>query len=312
MGRVIVPLDGSSHNEAALPVAESLARALGVPIELVRVVPERGPRDRDDELLACARDYLDVIAGELPPELCAEVIVARGDPARRLLELAASRALEPPALLVMGTQGRAGIGRAVSGSVADRLARSAPIPVTLVRDPGRGSSPSQRLLVPLDGSALAERALPMALELARASDATVHLVRVVEPSRRLLAATVGAAAYVPPSDSAEIEQEMIDEARAYLDSIARQQRRAGARVAWEVRTGPAAPEILRAAATSGADLVIVSSHGRGGLQRLALGSVADVLVRTGPAPVMVIPRAAQIAQEPNERLPDHEREAVAS
>lgn len=311
MGHIIVPLDGSGHNEAALPVAESLARALGAPIELVQVVPGRGTRDRDDE--KPARLYLDSIARALPPELRAEITICSGDPAQCLLELAEARALEPPALMVMGTHGRSGIGRAVIGSVADRLARSAPIPVTLVREPGQRTGPLQCLLVPLDGSALAEQALPVALELARESGATVHLVRVVEPYWRSLAAAMGVAtAYVPPSDSAEVEQDMIDEARAYLDGIARQQRRVGARVAWEVRTGPAAPEILRAASTIGADLVIVSSHGRGGLQRLALGSVADVLVRTGPAPVMLVPRAAQGTGELSERRLERPRRAVAS
>ncbi|HTK91803.1 MAG TPA: universal stress protein [Verrucomicrobiae bacterium] len=133
-----------------------------------------------------------------------------------------------------------------------------------------------RILVPLDGSALAESALGPAVELARPSGATVLLVRTAE-------ATV-----FPGTDLVEDQVHVVREAEGYLAGVADRLRREGLHAEPSVWYGPAAAGIVEAARRRSADLIVMSTHGRSGLGRLILGSVAESVLRGTATPILLL------------------------
>jgi nucleotide-binding universal stress UspA family protein len=146
-----------------------------------------------------------------------------------------------------------------------------------------------RIVIPLDGSELAELALPHAEEFSRMSSAPVHLVRVVDVvSGRSFGSFVAleAAAHAEVLNLEEIE------ARRYLDEMRGTLASRGFTVTHEIRRGPASHEITSVARAD--DLIVMATHGRGGLQRWLLGSVAEAVLRHSPAPVLLV-RADAVA-----------------
>jgi nucleotide-binding universal stress UspA family protein len=139
----------------------------------------------------------------------------------------------------------------------------------------------KRALVPLDGSPIAEAIIPFILEIAGPLDMEVVLLRVVEP--------------IPPialEGSRHIEVEDVElrrtDAEEYLAPIAVELRNKGVRVESRVRRGNAVDQIVAAAREAGADLIAMSTHGRGGLGRLMFGSVAQAVLRQAEVPVFLM------------------------
>ena len=156
----------------------------------------------------------------------------------------------------------------------------------------------RRIVVPLDGSALAERALPEAEKLAGLSGAPLHLVRVVD-----VAALHRLAGYGAAIEAAAMVQVLEDEqeaAREYLERMERELAGRGLAVSTDRRRGTAAREIV--AATAPGDVVVMATHGRGGMARWFLGSVAEEVARRSPVPVLLV-RAApeEVAPAAGER-----------
>lgn len=145
------------------------------------------------------------------------------------------------------------------------------------------------LLVPLDGSELAERALPFAEQMARATGATIHLARVViPPSEHELDAWASEAMYVPSGYYTDMLDSETRHATAYLDRIHTQMSTIGLHVRAAPLIGHAASALLDYERNAGIDLVIMSSHGRTGLARVAFGSVADRLLHHGAVPMLLV------------------------
>lgn len=160
----------------------------------------------------------------------------------------------------------------------------------------------QRILVPLDGSELAEAALPHAVDLATKLSATLHLVRVVPLARQMaassLAGATGGMDGMSAVDIEAIEQAVALqtlEAGSYLDEQAQSLRGRGLTVETETRQGSAPEEIIRHAKDNNVDMIAISSHGRSGLGRLVFGSVCDKVLREAGIPVLVIksPKSAK-------------------
>jgi nucleotide-binding universal stress UspA family protein len=281
LGTVLVPLDGSELAEEALPYAKAIAEKTGAVLHLARVVPIDAPPDEAAE----AREYLSRLAGRLGDRV--QLSVRYGHPAAEIIDLA--RELADPAI-VMTTHGRGGLGRWLYGSVADRVVRGAGVPVLLIRSglPRREPAAIRSIMVPLDGSPLAEAALPYAIELARRFDAELHLVRVAETPE--VYALLGAHGQAATSGEviAEIAQQMIDNASAYLGEVSERLRREGIQVESHVLEGLAIEQLLAFERERQPDLVVMATHGRGGLRRVIFGSVAEHVLREGNAPVMLI------------------------
>lgn len=308
---VLVPLDGSPESEQAIPYAQAVSPD-GGGILLVSVVPDQGALVANDprhtewqrtvspgqeapyagELHAARAGLHQVIARTGDPRLTWSIAVAQGDPAALILKAIAQQDI---GLVVMSTHGRGAFGRAIFGSVADRLVRTSPIPVLLVR-PDMAATESgpvaiDRILVPLDGSELSEAALPVATELAQLLGIPVQLIRATN-STSVLATFGGSGPFfvAPPVDVYEqMATELEDTATAYLSEIATRLRDEGVDASWEVRDGSPYAEIVNAVQPG--DLLVMTSHGRGGVMRWLLGSVAEKLVRDAPAPVLLVPAA---------------------
>jgi nucleotide-binding universal stress UspA family protein len=179
----------------------------------------------------------------------------------------------------------------VYGSVADDILRRADVPVLLIPPTIDHTWPTDRpltILVPLDGSELAEEALRSAELLADLPGARLHLLRVIEPPPYPLAGEGDV--YVPIDDEAERAS-----ASAYLDDLAARLTRGGTQVTCEVATGLPVTVIPRVAGACTADVIAMATHGRGGLARLVLGSVATGTLQRTHVPLLLI-RPSALAQ----------------
>ncbi len=296
--RIIVPLDGSAFAESAIPAAAALARGLRGHLELVMVHSPAlaGPsptaalaqdaRIRAYEeayVIQKARSSADAADGPVASS------VLDGPVAAALTDHVRSRKAD---LVVMTTPGRTGLSRFFLGSVADRLVRELHCPILLlppdapqVPEPGTAA----RVLIPLDGSALAASMIARATAVLPA-DAVLELVRVV----------ILPAMPLPPEAASALPSEMLDEelsvATHYLDDMAATLRARGRTVHTRVLShwSPAAA-IADYADERHCDLIALATRGQGGAQRALLGSVADKVIRSARRPVLVWnpPPAAQ-------------------
>lgn len=141
------------------------------------------------------------------------------------------------------------------------------------------------LMVPLDGSDLAERVLNYAEHLARPTHAEVVLLRVTATPSPLAWADPAAPAVAMAPTADEIAQD----AERYLQAAAERVAARGIRVRPLVVGGEASSEIIRQAGVLGADLIAMTTHGRGGIERALFGSVADAVVRAAPCPIFLLP-----------------------
>ncbi len=297
--KVLVPLDGTELAEGILPYVSFLARGLNIPLVLVSVVDldamgvPRTAYDVSRKVQAGLLKRLKDLAGRLAQEgVKADTMATSGHAAEEIVRAAHDTGCD---LIAMSTHGRSTLGRGILGSVADKVVHSADVPV-LVMTPQkareywqRGVSIS-RILAPLDGSTLAESALPYIAHLAEKLKLEVILIRVVEPS------SLYEAYYRESYPTVDLLEEMEKEATSYLNAVADTLKSSGARVQQRVLRGPAARRIIEIAAETPEDIVVLATHGRSGLTRFVLGSVAEALVRGSGDPVLIIP--AKVARTP--------------
>lgn len=286
--RILIPLDGSPLAETALAVARLIPSRLAYLLRVEQEAPQvnhyispSGQETHKRIVYYANDDYLaDIGETFRTDDREIELLQCWGDPADRIVETAAD-----VDLIVMATHGRGATGRILQGSVADRVAREASAPVLLVRSDGHlPTAQMSRILVPLDGSELAETALPTAMTLASELGLPLHVVCVVEAPRKEWTGMIGTRldAIGPASRSPTLAEHA---ARIYLTDCA--QRHGGeTMISIEVRLGGVEHELRKAIDPS--DLVVMTTHGHRGLRRLVLGSVAEALVRQASAPVLLL------------------------
>ncbi len=293
---IIVPLDGSTFAEEALPLAVEVATRLGEPLELVLahslppIVPGAEPGADavlalDQQIRSDEEAYLRKTADRVSVEsgVTATPVVLEGPAAPMLIAYARSR---EPHLFVMSTHGRGTVSRLFLGSVADRLMRQLHCPLLLVH---AGSVVTRfrpdrrrRVLVPLDGSPLAESVIDQVLAVFPRDEVVLELVQVVAPLRGLLLPVEA-----PFALAAKEKQELLA-ANRYVHAVAVRLRTLGLQVHTEVHIDPSvADAILTHAVTHRSDLIAVATHGLGGVERMLLGSVADKLARGAQVPLLV-------------------------
>jgi nucleotide-binding universal stress UspA family protein len=307
---IVVPLDGSERAEHALPMALSIARRHGAALHVVRVyVPVAGAEGEyavrydealDRELMRRAGEYLQDVVARLARVggIRATSALREGPVADTIAHHAGTVGAD---LLVMTTQGRGPLGRFWLGSVSDELARQAGVPILFVRPqktaPNFGVEPSiRRVLIPLDGSALAESILEPVLALWDSGRTEYTLLQIVQPTAELDYGPAGGSitGFQESLDRLRaLEQQELKRAHEYLEPLAARLR---ARL-FAVHTRAAAGErpangILDDATLHGADLIALATRGRGGLKRLVLGSTADKVLRGADTPVLTYRPAA--------------------
>lgn len=317
VSRIIVPLDQSQLAESALPLAHALAARWEAPVTIVGVpdlprsfrstephpssdhsspggstggspaealqsftghehtTPERQPSAKDMDELADAissyERYLQSVAATFD-ETRIETLVRPGEPTERILALAGQQ--EEP-VIVMASHGRSGLPRAVVGSVTAEVVQQAHCPVFVVRGTettaGHAETTLDTILIPLDGSRFAEQALSTVQLLFGGSADQVHLVRLVEKA---------------PDE----------EAATYLERTAAHQSHMAKQVTWELGEGDVVDEITRVADKVGADVIAMATHGRSGVKRLVLGSVAERVLHETTRPLLLVRPSESDAQ----------------
>ena len=305
--RIIVPLDGSSFSETALPYAQAIAGSLAIPVELVEAFDVLPPAARHRQsaeatrlILAdverSSRRYLGRIQeGLRSAGLVAIATTLPGAPARALVDWLVR---DPEALVVMSTHGRGGISRWALGSVADKVLHSIPNPMLLIRGNAE-SAPTdgvavKTVLAPLDGSALAEESLSHAAAVAAGLGARITLVQVTgttDSYRRYLDRVSAAEEALISAE--ELAQADSEDARASLAAASRrlaQEFGYGGEVTVTHLQGQNPAEAIVNMAGAEPTMVVMTTHGRSGINRLVLGSVTDRVVRHANAPVLVVRR----------------------
>jgi nucleotide-binding universal stress UspA family protein len=291
-GVIIVPLDGSELSERALSYAVLFAEKMKKRVLLVTIwegaeeaLTEILP-DVAGDLFKAGQEYYtnylkDVAKRHATAGVKIDAEVILGKPADEIVKLAEER---DTCFVAFATHGRSGLSRWWSGSVASELARRLRVPRLMVGPKVLAQSPKQividAVLVPLDGSPRSEAALPAATEVANLFGAKVHLAEVLSPTSQ-------AFFFDMPSPAAiDVQQELQKAAAAYLKKTGAAL--SGADVESKVLLGAPADALIDHGEEQGVDLVVMASHGRGGIARVTLGSVADRMVSQSPAPVYLV------------------------
>ncbi|PMP85887.1 MAG: universal stress protein [Roseiflexus castenholzii] len=310
MQTIVVPLDGSELSAQVLPYVRVLAPLLGARVHLLRVVQESHlsggeswaqvlisvygvpesealRRDYYDESMEALRQraqaYLDAQAKALE-DAGIEVVsdVRSGSPADVIVEVAAG--CLPGAMIAMATHGYSGLRRWALGSVADKVIHATETPVLLVRGQAQPIvHPPRRILIPLDGSGLARR---VASEIARAAHAELILLRAVAP---MIEAYIGAPMLGRPlAENNEALGALHEYALNDLNAEAASLRAEVPRVLTHAIIGYPAEVIIDEAQAMDVDLIVMATHGYGGLRRWALGSVADKVLHATTTPLILV------------------------
>ncbi|MFB6171057.1 MAG: universal stress protein [Haloarculaceae archaeon] len=281
---LVVPTDGSDLSGRALDRAVALAETYGATVHVVHVVTSTALSTAEGgavlQLLETdGRDLVTAAADRVRAAgATVETATLTGAPHRAIVDHADRLGAD---LIVMGTHGRTGLAHVALGSVAERVVRSAPVPVLTVGPSAPTDGEVDGVLVPTDGSAAAATALPHAFELATRYGATVHALSVVDDAVYGIEASM--TGFVDDLSTASEEAVEVVASRAPADCS----------LVTAVERGTPHAEIDAYVAAHDVDLVAMGTHGRSGLERLVLGSVTARVVRSAPVPVLAVPPDAR-------------------
>ena len=295
--RILVPLDGSSAAEIALPYAIEIAAKHGAEIilasvsELAAVETDHLYRSYLERTVEQVQRQLKDWGAKEETNVKSEVLL--GTPASEILRYADENNVS---LVTMARRGRSSRGPWLLGNIAAKVLRATGKPVLLIRAPADKAALQQkslvkRILLPLDGSKLGEVAIPYAEALAQVFGAELVLFQAfITP-----ASPVGYCEGLSMSPTAfkEREEQIRASAMDYLDSLGKAFQEKGLRTLSVVREGSAPEQILEYAETNGIDLVAMSTHGRSGIGRWVLGSVTDKVLHAGDTAVLTV-RATKV------------------
>lgn len=295
--RILLPLDGSALAEGIIPYVRQIARGFQSELTLIFVKSPggqgntiQGPRGTEIDVQAHLAEVRQRLA---EGGVQAQAVTVAGGTAEQIVLYATEKGYR---LIAMATHGRSGLGRWVYGSTADKVLHSTGVPLLLIRpadQPGhpRKQEPFQTLVVPLDGSELGESVLPYAEALATRLAVEIVLVRVVP----FVAALYGGSdplAYDP-----KLDQFLESSASGYLEKHCGALKGRGVQARLIMLRGHPASQIIDLAEEAGPSLIVMSTHGRSGVGRWVMGSVADRVLRASHRPVLLIPYQGKTAVE---------------
>jgi nucleotide-binding universal stress UspA family protein len=292
--RILVATDFSAPSDAALAQARRLAESTGASLHVIHVVDNMFMRvvlaDPRDYETAALRQMQDRVSGKdgRPDAILA---VERSDePADEITTYARTHEID---LIVMGTHGRGRMAHLLLGSVAEKVARTAPCPVLTMREaPATPELKGLRVLVATDFSPSSDAALGLAKRLVAKLGGTIRLLHVVE--HPAIGTAFGSEMYVP--EPAELRQEQMTKARIQLSQRILADSRSRVKITSDVIFGPSAATITAYAGDADFDLIVMGTRGRGGLVHLLMGSVAESVIRTATCPVLTV-KAGEAGRE---------------
>jgi nucleotide-binding universal stress UspA family protein len=300
MKRILVPLDGSRSAEAAVPAAGLLAGVFDAEVVLLHVLERRPPASRHGQAhLAAAGeagDYLRERAAVLLPAGIRYSIHVHDETSDDTARGIAEHELETEAdLVVMAVHGGAGVSRLMHGSLAQRIITHGRSPVLLLGPGGRAFPACRRLLVPIDMQPGHAASLEPACEFALAFGAEVSLLMVVDTAASLSADKAGSAR-LSPAVTASVLELTAEHAREFAAETQAELGRRGVVAKAKVMRGDLERTIARLAEKEDADLVVLGTHGRAGLDAFWEGSKAARILHRLKRPVLLVP-AIRIAGE---------------
>jgi nucleotide-binding universal stress UspA family protein len=295
--KVLVPLDGSKTAEKVLHYARYLAGKFKIPVELLAVIDiaemaahisaekvrhldtmiEDGMRASTSYLRGIATTFRDAnVTCTVEKDRAENAIIGKGE-------------ADSAMLIAMATHGRSGLNRFLLGSVTEKVLRGTVNPLLLVRATeaakAEGEAVIKSVVVPLDGSELAESVIPMMTGFAKALDLEVVLIRAYHIPYNSYAGDDGS--YAVNYD--ELIASVRDEAKEYIEKKVAEVKKLGvAKVSAITKEGFAGDEIIAAGRKTPDSLIAMCSHGRSGVKRWMLGSVTETVVRHAGEPVLVV------------------------
>ena len=303
--RILTPLDGSEVSEHVLPYVRGLASRLSIPLTLLMAIEPEHPtvghmlnptlhwHQTEIHRSGHAKEYLASMASRLRGAgLNVDTTTPSSEPATAIVREAAN---DPGVLIAMASHGRSGLARWWMGSVADKVLHMADNPLLLIRSravpvAAQESAP-ERLIVPVDGSQLAEQILPHVVSLSTALKLPVVLVRVTMSEAEYYQAMSMGLRVLPPTlpSFQSFSGSMDGEALTYLNDLQDRLTSQGVTsVEGRVLQGSPADSIVDLAAATEHGLVVMTTHGRSGVGRMVLGSVSERIVRQSDGPVLIV------------------------
>ena len=299
---ILVPLDGSTLAELALPAAAAMAKAFGARVKLLHIVEAAAPgtihgqphlREGDQ-----AQRYLDEVARRaIFKDLVVESHVHRpkeGDVAESVVDHAREFGAD---LVVLSTHGRGGLRGFLFGRIALRALQRGTTPVLLMNPTTGAAAPSfacRTILVPLDGTAAHEPALPVASTLARAWQAALHL-EIVVPTAGTLSGPEAATGVLMPLATRAILDMAERGAHEYVERLAQTLQAEGISASSHVSRGEPAVSLVEAAEKVGAGLVVMASHAKGAMDAFWSGSLTPKVVERLQRPILLVRAAPEAA-----------------
>ena len=290
---LVVPTDGNEHAERAAEHALNIARVFDATVHLVNVVDMQSEaglfsaggvteqfRERlEDE----ARETISDVEDLAEPGDDVRTAVVEGKPSKGILDYADENDAD---IVFMGTHGRTGLDRYVTGSVTERVARQSDVPVFTVRATERSvvSDGYDRVLIPTDGSDCAAVAVAHGIAIAEKYDATVHAVNVAD-----VRAVTGSDDLPPHTELLERLEEGGEDA---TEAVAERAREVGLDASTAVLDGVPARGLREYAEEHDIDLITMGTHGRSGFERYFIGSTTTKVVRAAEMPVLSVRSSA--------------------
>lgn len=298
---VLVPTDGSDHALRAAEHGRYLADLFDATVHVVSVIDETagtGPfglagddAEAANRLEAEAEAAIDTVVGVMDESFEIQREVLRGTPAEAILGYADDHGID---FLAMGTHGRTGVQRYVTGSVTESVVRHARAPVLTVRsvEESRVEGSYDEVLLPTDGSEEAGGAIEHGLRIAERADARVHVVNVVD--------VVGLGASPEYTMPTSVLEDLESAGESATEDIAKRARDAGLEATTAVRHGSPARELLDYTTEFDIDLVAMGTAGRSGIGRFLLGSTTERIMRHADVPVVAVNAGESPSERPTE------------
>jgi nucleotide-binding universal stress UspA family protein len=283
--RILVPLDGSALSEKVLPIARQLADSFGSDIDLVYIIPtpaDEIPEELTGQAIRDGEGYLKEMAESLSADVDKNRIgysVQVGHPASKIIEQSETK---EETLILMSTHGYTGLQRLLLGSVAGKVVQAAATPVLLIpaatKSPEGGPVEFKRVIMPLDGSKIAESVVPYVVSLCKMLDLELIVLRSYHPNF--------------PGSSVrmhDVSKIVHDSAENYVKEKVKQLKNEGLeRVSHKVLRGLAAQQINDYVLKTPNSITAMCTHGRHGVGRWMLGSVTNNVIHSSEWPVLVI------------------------
>lgn len=295
---ILIPLDGSEMAEAALPSAVWLCKKLGSAVTLLHVIEKDAPQEiHGQRHLTDERDaqrYLEKVSKKYFGAGTHVGIHVHTEEVSQLARSIAVHSAEfKPDLIVLSAHGEGGLHDFVVGSIPQQVISAGLVPVLLLQPDENvlyKDVKFESFLVPLDGEPDHDASLIIAGDLAKKVKARLHLIRVV-PTLGTLDAEEAASGTLLPATTNALLDIAEDEACDYLQEKLNGLTKEGVEASAEVERGDPAQEVVKSADERRADLIILGTHGKKGMEALWAGSVAPKIVSRTVIPILLVPVA---------------------